>query len=144
MHTSGVVVGIAILSTFALSSCSAPEPAPTATPVSIRAEDTCEQFADVMTLMFNMAGAHRDGRISDQELLGATQLAARILSHVQVEPETDLATAIADAQAALTVNTTVPIDEFAPPTDWNDARSTVADLCQQVDPDFGIAGWTGG
>jgi hypothetical protein len=129
----------------ALAGCTTqPAPISTVTPVSVK--ETCAEVSDVLTIIANAQSSFRDGRSIAQEYDGAMQLAARIMSRVQVENGTDLAKAIAAGKA---VATATPVGRVGPvlnpdSKEWGAAIGTISDACLAAGEQVGISMWTGG
>jgi hypothetical protein len=130
----------------ALAGCTAATPTPEPTPEPIAAEESCAQFDDVQTILVNAQGARRDERMEEQEYQGWLRLAARALSRIDVQPGTDVATALQHAQdAAPAVKLgAVASSGINESTAWFEAVDEVRLACEASGVELAVERFVGG
>lgn len=136
-------VAIAVLlSAIALSGCTAqPAPSPSATAPEVTAAETCEQYGNVLTVLFNAAVSQSQGRSTEQELDGARTLAHSMLEYTSVEPGSELEAIL------LRLRAIDPPDLMAVGSDsdeWGDADQEFGAACREAGSEVAIMAWTGG
>ncbi len=140
-------IAVACLATLALEGCTAqPAPIPALSVAPVTVEETCAEVGDVLTIIANAQSSYALGRSIPQEYDGAMQLAARIMSRVQVDEGTDLGKAMVVAKA---IAIAPPIGRVGPvlnpdSKEWRDAVMSMSDACLAAGTPIGISMWTGG
>lgn len=139
-----LVTTAVLLGALALTGCTAQSaPAPTVATPEVTAAETCEQYGNVLTVLFNASISLSEGRSIQQEFDGARALAHSMLEHMVVEPATDLEVIVTRLRA---------IDQADLPNmatdngsaEWADADKEFGDACRDAGSDVGIMAWTGG
>jgi hypothetical protein len=135
-----------LLSAALLTSCSAPEPEPTAQPEAADPVELCAAFADVETIIINAGTGFRDARMQEQEYQGWLRIAARALSRIDADVATSLGAAIAAAQLAAPAVPIGTVGEAFDPlsTNWGAASIAVRDACLAEGIELVGEGFTGG
>jgi len=137
----------------ALAGCTAaPEPAPEPAPVvtvapnPVAAQLTCDQFSTLVeTPISNGQTGPTVADLPQKYVEGMYRIAARALPLIQVEPGTDLAEAVGDAQALVTHEDTLEFPDFDPTSaEWDTARLAVMDACAAEGVELYSEGWIGG
>lgn len=128
-----------------LSGCSA-APAPIPAPTPVPATDAFDVLSDTLTIIYNAASAHREGRSTQQEYDGAKAVAARVLARAPVDPGTPLAAAFQRLQEVAPGDAT-PKTAGLYDTEsqvWRDALADASDACKDAGAELAISKWTGG
>jgi hypothetical protein len=131
---------------FSLVGCSATNADVEVTPEPITAGVSCGQFGDVQTIVFNAQTARKDLRMEEQEYQGWLRLAARVLSRIDVQPDSDLAIAVQHAQDSAPA---APLGSIVPSginesTVWFEAVDEVRIACEAGGAEFALEGFVGG
>ena len=130
-----------------LAGCAAtPEPAPVVTTEPIAAQLTCDQFSTLVeTPIHNATTGPQVAELPQEYVDGMYRIAARALPLIEVEPGTELETAIAGAQALVGSEDTLDYPNFDPTTaEWQGAREAVLDACLAEGIEMYAEGWIGG
>ncbi len=142
---SASVAGAALVLGAAGCSAGDPDPAPTAAPVSIPAEDTCGAFGDVLTILNNADVAWREGRFADSEMSGARILAARVQARIVAEPGSEIADALARMQEAVQpADSGFSLRGDFTSAEWREAQDDFFLACDAEGFPPATQAWTGG
>lgn len=124
-----------------LSACATPSPDPLPTPTveAVSLQDSCLELSDVQTLTFHLRLMYDEGRLSDLEWQGVRQLAARMVTRIDVEPGSELEPKLGALQKLAEPNDSGSLGIIDPESlEWNEALQGVAAVCGEA---LGIYGW---
>lgn len=139
------LAGLSLLAAL-LVGCTVTTPSIEITPEPVAAEVSCGQFGDVQAIVVNAQKARADLRMQEQEYQGWLRLAARVLSRIDVQPDSDLAAALQHAQEAAPA---VPLGAIVPSginesKEWFDAVDEVRLGCEASGVELALEGFVGG
>lgn len=139
-----ILIGVPLLAGCTLSPASE-SPTPSSSAVNLDVE-ACDQFGDVLTLIYNQSIALREGRAGRQEMDGALRLAARILSRIEAEPGSRVSDALTELKrAAPAMASGAMLEPFDPDGEaWTDADTAMSAACIAAGSQLAVSAWTGG
>lgn len=134
-------LAVPLVAIFVLAGCTtAPQPQPT--PGQITASVTCEEYSNIVTMFYNADIAHRDGRTSEQELRGTADLVVAMMKHVETDPASVFAPAVADLQS-LSSQDLLDSSEHGMST-WMKHELPLNAACLAAGSGITVEAWTGG